>query len=106
MAPILSFDTGRGVTVSVAGVPDEGLVERITAFVRRAFRHMVGKWSVGIVPGRVRGEWVMRLRGDFGIHIWNFRVSPEALPDVVSEKLAQFLRRGAEDISVTARPGV
>jgi hypothetical protein len=104
MSLILSFDTARGVNVFVDGVDDQVLVGHITAVVRSTFRHMVGKWSIGIMPGSQRGEWRMRLRGSFGVHIWSFMARRESLPDVAGEKLALFLWRCATDRAQTRSP--
>jgi hypothetical protein len=98
MAPILSFDTARGVSVAVTGVDDQALVTRIADAARRCLKHLVGKWSVSIAPARSRGQWRMELRGTAGIHVWLFAAARESLPQRTGERLAAFLA------SVSRRP--
>jgi hypothetical protein len=93
--PILSFDTSRGVTVSVTGIADAALVARITGAAKHSLRHVVGKWSVSLAPTGGRGEWRMELRGTSGVHLWVFSSRVDALPDGTSDKLSVFLKRVA-----------
>jgi hypothetical protein len=97
MSPILNFDGARHVSVSVAGVSDELLTNRIASAVKCAFRHIVGKWIVGIEPGVDRGQWRMKLQGAAGVHIWSFAARGDTLPDVVEEKLAAFFWMSASE---------
>jgi len=94
-APILSFNTARGVTVSVTGVADAALVARITSAAKHSLKHLVGKWSLSLGPSGYRGEWRMQLRGTSGVHLWLFCSRPDALPEGTAEKLSAFLKRAA-----------
>jgi hypothetical protein len=105
MSPILNFDPARHVSISVAGVSDELLTNRIASAVKGAFRHIVGKWMVGIEPGADRGQWRMKLRGAPGVHIWSFSARGDTLPDVVEQKLATFFWMSAGR-SGTRLPGL
>jgi hypothetical protein len=91
MAPILSFDTARGVTVAVAGLDDDALVARIAGAAKRSLQHIMGKWQVSIAPTTSRGQWRMALRGTAGIHVWVFAARRESLPEGTGERLAAFL---------------
>src|SRR3954465_15099059 len=71
-APILSFNTARGVTVAVTGVDDGPPVRPIVAAAKRSLKHIVGKWTVTIGPAKSRGQWRMELRGTAGVHVWFF----------------------------------
>jgi hypothetical protein len=93
--PVLSFDTSRGVTVSVTGVADSALVARITSAAKLALKHVVGKWSLALAPTRGRGEWRMELRGTSGVHLWVFSSRADALPDGTADKLSTFLKKAA-----------
>jgi len=95
LSPILSFNTSRGVTVSVTGVADSALVARITSAARQALKHVVGKWSLALAPTRARGEWRMELRGTSGVHLWVFSSRADALPDGTADKLSTFLKKSA-----------
>jgi hypothetical protein len=95
VTPILSFDTSRGVTVSVIGIADAALVSRITGAAKRSLKHVVGKWSVSIAPYASRGQWRMELRGTSGIHLWTFASRADRLPDGTADKLSAFLKRAA-----------
>ena len=95
VTPILSFDTSRGVTVSVTGIPDAALVSRISGAAKRSLKHVVGKWSLSIAPNASRGQWRMELRGTSGIHLWTFASRADRLPDGTADKLSAFLKRSA-----------
>jgi hypothetical protein len=94
-APILSFNTARGVTVSVTGIADATLVARITSAAKHSLKHVVGKWTLSLAPSGYRGEWRMQLRGTSGVHLWLFCSRPEALPDGTADKLSAFLKQAA-----------
>jgi len=94
-APILSFNTARGVTVSVTGIADAALVARITSAAKHSLKHVVGKWALSLAPSGYRGEWRMQLRGTSGIHLWLFCSRPDALPEGTADKLSAFLERAA-----------
>ena len=93
--PILSFNTSRGVTVTVTGIADAALVARITSAAKHSLKHVVGKWSLSLAPSGYRGEWRMQLRGTSGVHLWLFCSRPDALPEGTAEKLSAFLKRSA-----------
>ena len=93
--PILSFNTSRGVAVSVTGIPDAALVARITTAAKHSLKHVVGKWSLSLAPTGGRGEWRMELRGTSGVHLWLFSSRLDTLPDGTADKLSGFLKRSA-----------
>lgn len=94
-APILSFDTARGVTVAVNGVDDAAIVSDIAAAAKRSLKHVVGKWTVSLEPAKTRGQWRMELRGTGGVHVWFFTARTDALPQGTGDKLSAFLKRSA-----------
>ena len=94
-APILSFNTSRGVTVTVTGITDATLVARITSAAKHSLNHVVGKWSLSLAPSGYRGEWRMQLHGTSGVHLWLFSSRPDALPEGTADKLSAFLKRSA-----------
>jgi len=94
-APILSFNTARGVTVAVTGITDAALVARITSAAKHSLKHVVGKWTVSLASTGGRGEWRMELRGTSGVHLWVFSSRADALPEGTAQKLSAFLKRVA-----------
>jgi hypothetical protein len=94
-APILSFNTARGVTVAVTGITDAALVAQITSAAKRSLKHVVGKWTVSLASTGGRGEWRMELRGTSGVHLWVFSSRADALPEGTAQKLSAFLKRAA-----------
>jgi hypothetical protein len=94
-APILSFNTSRGVTVAVTGIADVALVARITSVAKQSLKHVVGKWSVSLAATGGRGEWRMELRGTSGVHLWVFSSRADALPEGTAQRLSAFLKRAA-----------
>ena len=95
VTPILSFNTSRGVAVSVTGIADPALVARITSAAQHSLKHVVGKWSLSLAPTGGRGEWRMELRGTSGVHLWLFSSRTDALPAGTADKLSAFLTRVA-----------
>jgi hypothetical protein len=93
--PILSFNTSRGVSVSVTGIADAALVGCITSAAKHSLKHVVGKWSVSLAPTGGRGEWRMELRGTSGVHLWVFSSRADTLPEGTADKLSAFLKRAA-----------
>ena len=64
--------------------------------VRRTFRQIVGRWQVSVRPVD-RGRWRLELSGASGRHLWLFAAPVTSLPDMVVEKLEEFIRCSAAD---------
>ena len=94
MPSVINFYQPDKVAVHVDGVSDGTIVTRMVRDVQRAFRHIVGGWTV-TVGASARGRWRLELEGPSGRHVWMFAAPTATLAAVVVEKLEAFLRDSA-----------
>jgi hypothetical protein len=91
---VLQFIPSEHVAVVVEGIGESTLLAAIACGVRRTFRHLVGRWRVTVRPVG-RGRWRLELSGASGRHLWLFAAPVSGLPEIVVEKLEEFLRSSA-----------
>lgn len=98
---VLDFTPSERVAIVVEGVDESPLPAALARRVRRTFRQIVGRWQVSVRPVD-RGRWRLELSGASGRHLWLFAAPVTSLPDMVVEKLEEFIRCSA----ATLRPVV
>ena len=93
MSSIITFPHPGNVAVLVHGTLDRAVVAALVRDVRRVFRQIIGRWSVSLRPCATgRGRWRLELRGRSGRHVWSFAATTARLPEMVLEKVREFVR--------------
>ena len=90
------------IEVVIEGVSDEPVADVIKAKIRNVCQRIArpGEWSVLVSPSETRGQWDMGLRGPSGNHFASFDGRIDHLPDMIAERLRQFLERRSTSRSV------
>ena len=83
------------IDVVIEGVPDAPVANVIKKKIRDVCQQIArpGEWSVLVSPSETRGQWDMGLRGPSGNHFASFDGRIDHLPDMIAERLRQFLER-------------
>jgi hypothetical protein len=83
------------IDVVIEGVADAPLADVIEQKIRNVCQLIgrPGEWSVLVAPSETRGQWDLGLRGPFGNHFASFDGRIDHLPDMIAERLRQFLER-------------
>jgi hypothetical protein len=96
MSTILPFHRAHALPVTVEDVSNPTVVATIVDGVRRLFRDVIGRWTVRIQRSKAeRGRWRVELRGAAGRHIWSVAATIARLPEIVLQKLEDFLQQPA-----------
>jgi hypothetical protein len=93
------------IVVSVRGLADVVVADRVRRSAGDALSHLVGTWHVA-VDSPEPGCWHLRLTGDFGVHVAHFLAHPDGLPEALHRALLAFLRDVVPPLSERPAPVV
>jgi hypothetical protein len=95
------------IEVSVQGIDDAGIVQRIDAAVRSTLGRQPwpGTWRVAVAPSRAAGRWDVRIQGPAGRHVLSLAVPPRLLPDLIPRRLDESLNHAVATVLEAAAGG-
>ncbi len=81
------------IDVQIEGVSDRRIADAIRARIRRVGRTITspGEWRITVSPSETRGQWDLGVQEPSGRHFVSFTEAVDRLPDLVEEKLREFL---------------
>ena len=81
------------IDVEIEGVSDRKVANAIRQRVRRVRQQVArpGEWRITVSPSETRGQWDIGLRTPAGSHFAWFTGAIDTLPDLIEQKLREFL---------------
>ena len=81
------------IDVQIEGVSDRKIADAIRKRIRRVSRTIArpGDWRLTVSPSETRGQWDLGVQAPAGRHFASFTEAIDRLPDLVEQKLREFL---------------
>ena len=85
------------IDVQIEGVSDQTVADAIRKRVRKVRQQIArpGEWRVTVSPSETRGQWDLGMQAPSGRHFASFTEAIGCLPDLIEQKLREFLELDA-----------
>jgi hypothetical protein len=87
------------IDVQIEGISDQKIADTIRKRIRRVSRTITrpGDWRLTVSPSETRGQWDLGVQAPSGRHFASFTEAVDRLPDLVEQKLREFIKTSIPD---------